>query len=87
MSDSRLEAARKLGANETVLIDTSPPEDIARQVSELIGAQPDITIECSGAESSIQMAVHVKYPMLHTYPRTIHVYKFAMFKVLFMLLL
>ena len=59
ISASRLELAAQLGAQHTLLVDTKDAAALAERVKELLGGhQPEVTIECSGAESSIQLAIH-----------------------------
>jgi len=56
ISEHRLEVARKMGASATFFVQRgSSAEDNAEAIAKLFrdGRQPDITIECSGAESSI----------------------------------
>jgi len=59
ISSDRLKVAASMGATSTVLVDGSKDE---QQMCELIkenfdGEMPDCTIECSGAESSIRLAI------------------------------
>jgi len=54
---NRLKVAKDLGANHTLLVDSKDGEALAKKVSALMGCMPDITIECSGAESSIQLGI------------------------------
>ena len=61
ISESRLEIAKKMGATFTVLVDSKDPRAIAKKITETFGQAPDITIECSGAESSIQTAIYVRH--------------------------
>ena len=59
ISASRLQLAAKLGAQHTLLVDSKDAPALAERVAALLGGhQPDVTIECSGAESSIQLAIH-----------------------------
>ena len=50
-----------MGADYTVLVKTKDAQAVAENVRNELGTQPDITIECSGAESSIQTAIFVSY--------------------------
>ena len=59
ISQSRLDFAKELGADCTVLTDTKDGEVMADKVKEAMGDMPDITIECSGAQSAIQLAIYV----------------------------
>lgn len=53
ISQSRLDFAKKIGATHTLLV-TDNGETTAKQVVNLLGYMPNISIECSGAETSIQ---------------------------------
>ena len=37
------------------------PEEVAKKVEEHLGSQPNVTIECTGVESSIQTAIYVSW--------------------------
>jgi L-iditol 2-dehydrogenase len=53
ISQPRLDFAKKIGATYVVLA-SNDSQTTAKQVVETLGAMPNISIECSGAESSIQ---------------------------------
>jgi len=53
ISQSRLDFAKKIGATHVVLAE-SDSQATAKRVVETLGSMPNISIECSGAESSIQ---------------------------------
>jgi len=53
ISQSRLDFAKKVGASHVVLAEDDP-QKTANRVVETLGSMPNISIECSGAESSIQ---------------------------------
>jgi len=58
IAENRLTKAKELGANFTVQIQPGQSaEDTAKVIEETLGQSPDITIECSGAESSIKLAI------------------------------
>lgn len=59
ISESRLEVAKTLGADHTLLVSQNDAETLAQQVAEKLGSLADVTIECSGAESSIRLAIFV----------------------------
>jgi L-iditol 2-dehydrogenase len=49
-----------MGVNKTLLINPkSDTESLAQEVIELLGDSPNITLECSGAESSLNLAIYV----------------------------
>lgn len=66
--------AKELGADfpqEVKREDTA--EQLAKKVEELLGAQPHVTIECTGVQSSVQTAIYVSgchLLMLKTSPFT-----------------
>jgi len=57
ISAGRLEVAKSLGADHTVLVGKEDAEVLASQIGAKLGSPPDITIECSGAESSIRLGI------------------------------
>jgi len=62
ISESRLKFAKQLGAEYTLKVEpSSEPHSNAAAIAAMIECQPDVTIECSGAESSLQTAVYVKF--------------------------
>ena len=63
ISQSRLDFAKKLGADHVILADTKDGQEMAVRVKDAMGGMPEITIECSGAESAIQLAIYVRKDM------------------------
>jgi len=59
ISESRLAVAKQLGANHTLHVtgDQTVKEQ-AHKVGELLGDMPDVSVECSGAEASIQTGIY-----------------------------
>jgi len=58
MVENRLELAKTLGAHHTVKITPGVEvADLVKEVETKMGVRPDVTIECSGAESSIKLAI------------------------------
>lgn len=52
--------AKELGADfEVTVKKRDAPQTLAKSVADMLGAQPHITIECTGVESSIQTAIYV----------------------------
>lgn len=51
--------AKAVGADYTVLVKSRDGQEVARQIEEVMGQKPEITIECSGAPPSIQTAIYV----------------------------
>lgn len=59
ISENRLEVAKKLGASSTLCVKAAlNSKELAEKVEELLGDKPDVSVECSGAESSIQSAIY-----------------------------
>ncbi|XP_020706399.2 sorbitol dehydrogenase-like [Athalia rosae] len=55
---SRLDVAKELGADKTLLVDRNDDEPtLVKKVHALFGDEPDITIDASGAEASTRLAV------------------------------
>ena len=59
INESRLTIGKKMGADQIVVVDSRDARAVAAKIVDAMGAEPDITIECSGAESSIQSAIYV----------------------------
>ena len=64
ISESRLAIGKKMGADQIVVVDSRDARAVAAKIVDAMGAEPDITIECSGAESSIQSAIYVSRPVI-----------------------
>ncbi|XP_078703550.1 sorbitol dehydrogenase-like [Branchiostoma floridae x Branchiostoma belcheri] len=58
----RLECARQMGADVTVDVTSRDGRAVADQVVQELGCQPDVTIECSGAEPSIHAGIYATQP-------------------------
>jgi L-iditol 2-dehydrogenase len=59
ISEERLAVAKKMGANRTITIDTKlDSRAMANKIVEVVGGHPDVTIECSGAEASLQTGIY-----------------------------
>ena len=60
ISEHRLGIAKQMGADFTITINPSnDARATAESIVELIGGPPDVTIECSGAQSSLQTGIYV----------------------------
>jgi len=58
IAQNRLDVAKELGADFIIKIDPSvEAADVAKLIESTLGSMPDVTIECSGAESSIKLAI------------------------------
>ena len=62
LSAHRLEVAKTMGADYTYLVDPSSADTrgMAQAIIALMGSAPDVTIECTGAETSLQTGIYVK---------------------------
>uniref|UniRef100_A0A8C5L6I1 Sorbitol dehydrogenase n=1 Tax=Jaculus jaculus TaxID=51337 RepID=A0A8C5L6I1_JACJA len=58
LSAARLSKAKEVGADFTIQVAKESPQEIAWKVEGLLGCKPDVTIECTGAESSIQTGIY-----------------------------
>lgn len=59
LSQERLSMAKELGADYAITIAKGDsPQALAKSVADMLGAAPQITIECTGVESSIQTAIY-----------------------------
>ncbi|KAI3377950.1 hypothetical protein L3Q82_009077, partial [Scortum barcoo] len=59
LSVERLTVAKELGSDfELTVKRGDAAQQLAKTVEDMLGAQPHITIECSGVESSIQTAIY-----------------------------
>merc|ERR1712191_20204 len=56
-TDKLRSMAKNLGADHTLLVGKDDEQTLASQIGSKLGGQPSITIECSGAESSIRLGI------------------------------
>ena len=60
ISEHRLSVAKTMGANVIVTVDPKlDARAMADKIVSLMGSAPDVTIECSGAETSLQTGICV----------------------------
>ena len=60
ISQSRLDFAKQMGADHIILAETKDGQVMAEKVKAAFGGHmPDISMDCSGAESAIQLAIYV----------------------------
>ena len=60
IQQSRLDLAKEFGADGVVLIDTnSNVMDTTKKIIDLMGDCPDKAVDCSGAEFSVLLSIHV----------------------------
>jgi len=55
--ESRLSFAKTVGADETLNVGGKDVETLVKEVEVLMGRKPEVTIECSGFESSTKLAI------------------------------
>lgn len=60
--ENRLELAKNLGATQSVCVESKTTEDSVLEIKAKTGRSPDVAIECSGAASSIKLAVLATKP-------------------------
>lgn len=60
LSTDRLAKAKEMGADFLLPVrKEDTPQELARKVQAMLGCMPQNTIECTGAESSMQTAIYV----------------------------
>lgn len=58
LDQSRLDMAKKLGADFPLLVSSKDPKEMAAKIVEMFGGdRPEIAIECSGAPPSVKTAI------------------------------
>lgn len=56
--ESRLEFARKMGADETLLVSRDSNEgEVVRSIHELLGGHPDVSFDASGAQATVRLSL------------------------------
>eukprot|EP00058_Branchiostoma_floridae_P020932 XP_002606422.1 hypothetical protein BRAFLDRAFT_57288 [Branchiostoma floridae] len=53
---------KQMGADVTVHVTSRDGREVADQVVQVLGCNPDVTIECSGAETSIHAGIYATEP-------------------------
>nr|XP_011755600.1 sorbitol dehydrogenase isoform X2 [Macaca nemestrina] len=61
LSAPRLSKAKEIGADLVLQISKESPQEIAGKVEGLLGCKPEVTIECTGAEASIQAGIYATH--------------------------
>lgn len=57
----RLALAKELGADFQLKVSGKlEPKQLAKSAEDMLGVQPQVAIECTGVESSIQTAIYVR---------------------------
>ncbi|GFU22585.1 sorbitol dehydrogenase [Nephila pilipes] len=59
ISEKRLEIAKTLGATHQICVKDVDTKTAAEQIKSKLGGSPDVTLECSGAEVSLRLAIKV----------------------------
>lgn len=58
IATNRLEVAKEIGATHTMLVKIGESEtELADRVRSILGSEPDRSIDCSGAEASVRLAI------------------------------
>ncbi|XP_052796623.1 sorbitol dehydrogenase-like [Mya arenaria] len=60
--ESRLKLAKELGATHTLLTTSRDLESIAKQIHDVMGEMPDVTLECSANNFCLRIAVAATVP-------------------------
>ncbi|WAQ94683.1 DHSO-like protein [Mya arenaria] len=60
--ESRLKLAKELGATHTLLTSSRDLESIAKQIHDVMGEMPDVTLECSANNFCLRIAVAATVP-------------------------
>jgi len=58
IDDGRLKVARDMGADGVINAAGKDPKALAAEVVAWLGTAPDATVECSGADSSVQLGIY-----------------------------
>ncbi|VDL70846.1 unnamed protein product [Nippostrongylus brasiliensis] len=58
----RLELAKKLGAEHIINVHDKNSSEVRDQVVNALGSEPDVTIECTGAQASMESAILATRP-------------------------
>ncbi|OWF35012.1 Sorbitol dehydrogenase [Mizuhopecten yessoensis] len=62
IDDIRLEMANRMGADLTLKVTSDDSMCLAKQIEVMMGGQPEVSIECSGADLSYATAIHATFP-------------------------
>lgn len=58
--ENRLSLAKKMGADHTVLLTKDCDEkNVVAEIHQLLGKEPDKSVDCSGAQLSVRIAIQV----------------------------
>jgi len=58
--ESRLKLAKELGATHTLLTTSSDLTSVVKQIHDVMGEMPDVTLECSGNNFCQRVGVEVQ---------------------------
>ena len=64
--DSKLDLVRSLGATGTVNVKGKTNEAVVEEILALTGSLPEVTLECSGAESSLALGIAVSFYLVRS---------------------
>ncbi|XGW07046.1 hypothetical protein V3C99_016950 [Haemonchus contortus] len=57
LNQNRLDLAMKLGAQHAICVKGKSPAQVKEEIIKSLGTEPDVSMECSGAQSSIESAI------------------------------
>ena len=69
--EQKLEVAKLLGADQVIKVDTKDSKRLANQIKDAMGVAPNVSIECTGVESSVATAIYVSMCMTSYRPHHI----------------
>lgn len=49
-----------MGADHLIKVTTDDPKQLANDIEQVMGEQPDVSVECSGVDFSFHTAIHVR---------------------------
>ncbi|XP_013401083.1 sorbitol dehydrogenase-like [Lingula anatina] len=62
IDNTRLSAARSLGADHVLKVTTGDCEALAGVIQDTLGCHPHVTLECSGSDQSLTTGIHATRP-------------------------
>ncbi|KAK6039267.1 oxidoreductase, zinc-binding dehydrogenase family protein [Cooperia oncophora] len=57
LNQVRLDLAKKLGAEHAIYVEGKSPAQVRQAIVEALGSEPDVTLECTGEQPSIESAI------------------------------
>ncbi|KAK6052085.1 oxidoreductase, zinc-binding dehydrogenase family protein [Cooperia oncophora] len=57
LNQDRLDLARRLGTEHAICVEGKSPAQVRQAVTEALASEPDVTLECTGVQPSIESAI------------------------------